>query len=102
MKNKILVSFLLVLVLLAACGGDKKGPSDKQAKKIIYGMYIRDAEIVAKKQCELSTWMEEDGQTDVWLIGYKFEGSDNPSSLLLTKQDDEWQSYLFGMDTCPE
>jgi hypothetical protein len=102
MRNKTLVSLLLVLVLLAACGGSKEGPSDKQAKEIIYGMYLRDAKIVEKKKCELASWMEQDGQTDVWLVKYQFEGSNSVSGLLLTEKDGEWQTYLSGMDSCPE
>jgi hypothetical protein len=102
MRNKLLVSLLLVVVLLAACnGGDEEGPSDKRSEEILYGMYFRDASIVGKEKCELTTWMEEDGQTEVWLVEYQFEGSNDTHRFLLTKEDDEWQSYL-SLDSCPE
>ncbi|MGD9101806.1 MAG: hypothetical protein PVF45_15090 [Anaerolineae bacterium] len=102
MRNKLLVSLLLLVVLLVACNGNKEGPSDKEAEEIIYGMYLKDASIVGKEKCELTTWMEEDGQTEVWLVEYQFEGSNDTHGFLLTKQDDKWQTYLSGVDSCPE
>jgi hypothetical protein len=102
MSNKTLVLLLLVVVLLVACNGNKEGPSDKRVKEIIYGMYFIDAAIVEKTKCELTSWMEEDGQTEVWLVRYQFEGHNNTNGMLLTKEDDEWQTYMPGVDSCPE
>lgn len=102
MRNKTLVVLLLVVVLLVACNGDKKGPSDKRAKEVLYGLYFRDAKIVKKTRCELTDRMEQDGQTEVWLVEYRFEGADDEDGLLLTKEGDEWQSYMFGKESCPE
>jgi hypothetical protein len=83
-----------------ACG-NTGGPSDKEAKEIIYGMYLKDAKIVEKNKCELTSWMEQDGQTSVWLVTYQFEGSNRVNGLLLTEEDGEWHTYLK-MDSCPE
>jgi hypothetical protein len=102
MRNKALLLLLLAAVLLAACGGDKEGPSDKRAKEILYGTYFLDSTIIKKTKCELTDRMEEDGQTEVWLVEYRFEDSNDRHGLLLTKEGDEWQTYLHGVESCPE
>jgi hypothetical protein len=89
----------MVTMLLAACSGE--GPSNSEAEEIIYGVYIRDASVVRKEQCELTTWMEEAGETNVWLVLYQFEGRDDLGGMLLSEHDGEWQLYLPNMDNCP-
>lgn len=100
MKIRTMMLLLLAGVLLAACASG--GPSNKEAKEIIYGVYLRDAKIVDKTQCELTSWMEEDGQTNVWLVRYRFEGSDRVSGMVLSEVEGEWQIYMGMRDSCPE
>jgi uncharacterized protein YceK len=100
MKRRVLIAVLLVSVLLAGCSSG--GPSDKEAKETIYGTYFKDATIIEKSQCKLTSWMEDDGQTNVWLIRYKFKDSGTEGGMLLTERDEGWQSYMPMVDSCPE
>ncbi len=99
MKSKILVSVLLASVLLTACAG---GPPNKKAQEIIYGTYVQEATIIEKSPCELTSWMEEEGHTNVWLVRYRFKKSGDESGMLLTETDGEWQLYRLTVDSCPE
>lgn len=109
MKGKDLVSVLLAVFLLASsfllagCGAGG-GPSNAEAQELIYGIFFQDVRIIGKSQCELLPWMEEDGQTNVWLVRYRFKESGSEAAMLLTETDSEeypWQPYLSGMEHCP-
>ena len=100
MKIRAVMLLLLAGLLLAACASG--GPSNKEAQEIIYGVYLRDANIVDKTQCELTSWMEEDGHTNVWLVRYRFEGSDSVGGMLLSEVEEGWQIYMSMIDRCPE
>jgi hypothetical protein len=99
MKSKALVSVLLASILLAACTG---GPPNKKAEEIIHGVYLQEATIVEKSQCELTSWMEADGQTNAWLVRYRFKKSGSEGGMLMAETDGEWQSYMPMVDSCPE
>jgi hypothetical protein len=109
MNRKALRHVLLLVVLLAhsflfaGCGASG-GPSNAEAQDVIYGLFFQDVKIIGKRQCELHPWMEEDGQTNVWLVRYRFKDSGSEGAMLLTETDSEeypWQRYLAGMDHCP-
>ena len=97
MMRKIWMPFLLVVVLLTACSG---GPSNEEAKEIIYGVYFKDATIVDKSQCEITPSIEEEGYTNVWLVRYRFDGSFEEYGMTLAKVDGAWQLHST-MDSCP-
>jgi len=99
MKSKVLLAVLLASVLLTACAG---GPSNKKAKEILYGTYLQEVTIIEKSPCELTSWMKEDGQTNVWLVRYRFKKSGSEGGMLLTETDGEWQLYRLTVDSCPE
>lgn len=99
MKSRILVPVLLASVLLTACAG---GPPNKKAEEIIYGIYLQEVTIIEKSQCELTSWMKEDGQTNVWLVRYRFKKSGSEGGMLMAETDGEWQSYMSMVDSCPE
>jgi hypothetical protein len=99
MGRRSIAVLLLVTLLLTACSGG--GPSNSEAEEIIYGVYIRDASVVGKEQCELTTWMEEAGETNVWLVLYRFEGQDEVGGMLLSESEGEWNIYLPNVDSCP-
>jgi hypothetical protein len=91
--NLLLIS--LVVMLLAGCNAG--GPSSAQAKEVIYGVYFKDASILGKRQCELTSKMEEEGQTSVWLIRYKFDDSGTTGAMLIGEGDSEeypWMPYM--------
>jgi hypothetical protein len=101
-KNKIFILILLAAVLLAGCTAG--GPSDAEAKEVIYGVHFEDAKIIEKRQCELTPQMEEEGHTNVWLIRYRFKDSGNEGGMLLTETDSEeypWNIYGMRVDSCP-
>lgn len=83
MKHNPLIFSLLAALLLAGCNAG--GPSNGEAKDVIYGVYFQDARIIEKQQCELTSWMEEDGQANVWLILDEFEDSGRRGGMLLTE-----------------
>ena len=95
--RKVLISFLLIATLLTACSG---GPSNKEAKEIIYGVYLRDATIVNKSQCEITPSIEEEGYTNVWLIQYRFDGRSEEHGMTITEVDGEWKLHSL-MESCP-
>jgi hypothetical protein len=101
-NHKIFILILLVAVLLAGC--TTGGPSNAEAKEVIYGVHFADAKIIEKRQCELTPRMEEEGLTNVWLIRYKLEDSGNESGMLLAETDSEeypWDIYRTQVDSCP-
>lgn len=109
MDYKVLIRVLYGVLLLAngflltGCGAGG-GPSNAEAQEVIYGLFLQDVRIIGKHQCELLPWMEEDGQTNVWLVRYRFKKSGSEAAMLLTETDSEeypWQPYLSGMDHCP-
>lgn len=99
MRRPVLVMLLLTVMLLASCSSG--GPSNSEVEELIYGLYVRDSSVVGKEQCELTTWMEEAGQTNVWLVQYRFEGQDDVGGMLLSEIDGEWVPYLTNQSTCP-
>jgi hypothetical protein len=109
MDCKVLIRVLCGVLLLSnsflltGCGAGG-GPSNAEAQEVIYGLFFQDVRIIEKRQCELLPWMEEDGQTNVWLVRYRFKESGSEAAMLLTETDSEeypWQRYLAGMDHCP-
>lgn len=101
MNHKTLILVLLVAVLLTGCTG---GPSNAEVKEVIYGVHFKDAKIIEKRQCELTSQMEAAGHTNVWLIRYKFEDSGSEGGMLLTETDSEeypWEIYQTRVDSCP-
>ena len=100
MRNRVLLALLVAVVVLTACSAG--GPSNSEAKEMIYGLYIRDSSVVGKEQCDLTTWMEEAGHTNVWLVLYRFEGQDDVGGMLLSETDGEWLPYLTNQRTCPK
>ena len=95
MKYRVVIVLLLMAMWLVGCGVG--GPSNAEAKEVIFGVYFRDASILGKHHCELTPEMEDDGQTDVWLIRYKFKDSDTQGVMLIGKGNSEeypWISYM--------
>lgn len=102
MNHKALILALLAAVLLAGC--TTGGPSNAEAKEVIYGVHFQDAKIIEKRPCELTTKMEEEGHTNVWLIRYKFQDTGNEGGMLLSEADSEeypWGIYQTRVDSCP-
>ena len=67
-------------------------------------MYFLGVRIVDRQPCELTSWMQEEGQTNVWLVRYQFEESGHEGGMLLSEMDSEeypWQPYLLNVDSCP-
>lgn len=91
--NLLLIS--LVALLLAGCNAG--GPSNAEAKEVIYGVYLRDANISEKRQCQLTSQMQETGETNIWFIQYEFQDSETKNVMLISEGDSEeypWQPYL--------
>ena len=103
MKIKSFLFVLIGILLIAGC--NSTSPSNKEIKEIIYGLYIRDSSVLKKVECEITDSMAVEGHTNVWLIGYRFDSSDKPNSLIITEsQNGKWELYSFGvrMDQCPK
>ena len=98
MKARDLVLLLFVGALLTSCSG---GPSKRDAERIVYGIYIQEATIVGKTQCESTDRMTEDGHTHVWLIRYRFEDQTNVHGMLIEEVGGEWQIYAPNVEECP-
>lgn len=98
MKARNLVLLLFVAALLTSCSG---GPSKGDAEGIVYGIYIREATIVGKTQCEPTDRMTEDGHTNVWLIRYRFKDQTDVHGMLIEEVDGEWQIYAPTVEECP-
>lgn len=95
MKRTIVFISILV-ILLAGCSPG--GPSNSQAKEVIFGVYFKDASILEKRHCELTPEMEEEGKTSVWLVRYKFKDSGTEGVMLLSREDSEdypWIPYML-------
>lgn len=102
MNYRALIVLLLAAILLVGCS--MEGPSVAEAEGVIYGVYIREARILERRQCELTSWMEEEGYANVWLVRYRFEGSDSEGGMLLTETDSQeypWEILLRGVEACP-
>ncbi len=103
MKTKILIIFVFIGLILVGCSNG--GPSNAEAREVIYGVYLREARIIKKTQCELTPKMVEDGFQNVWLVLYKFEGSDKTGGMVLAESDSEeypWKVYMGMTKNCPE
>ena len=102
MKYEGFILVLLLALLLVGCSSG--GPSNAEAKEVIYGVYLSDANIIKKQQCELTDAMKSDGHTNVWLVLYKLEGSDRESGIILSEADSDeypWQTYMPMTTSCP-
>jgi hypothetical protein len=102
MNHKVFLIVLLITALLTGCSGG--GPSTAEAKEAIYGVFLRDVRIIEKQQCELVPRMQADGETNVWLVRYKFVDSGREGTIILSEKDSKeypWQVYIIGFDQCP-
>jgi len=103
MRYRSLLLVSLVAILLAGCNAG--GPSNAEAKEVVYGLYLQDARIIEKRKCELTPEIEEEGYDNVWLIRYRFEESGNEGGMLIAEGDSEeypWEIYAGMRETCPE
>jgi hypothetical protein len=80
------------LILLAACSGDGR-PSENEIEEYLYGVFLKDAEITHMALCSVPDDMMENGHSNVWMVWYRFEGSDNISQRPFTRIDGEWTLY---------
>ena len=97
----IILVFLIALLLVGCSSG---GPSNAEAKEVIYGVYLSDAKVVKKQQCKLTDAMKSEGHTNVWLVIYKLEGSDRENGMLLSESDSDqypWEIYRNMVTSCP-
>jgi len=95
MINRALLFISLVAMLLAGCSVG--GPSNADAKEVIYGVYFQDARITNKRQCELTPKMEEDGLVTVWLFRYTVKDSGDKGAIIITDGDSDkypWDVYM--------
>jgi len=110
MINRALLFISLVAMLLAGCSVG--GPSNADAKDVIYGVYFQDVRITYKRQCELTPKMEEDGLVNAWLFRYTVEDTDDKGAIIITEGDSDkfpWDLYMTMMgrtiesieDSCP-
>ena len=81
-----------VLIALIACTGDGR-PSEEEISEYLYGVFLKDAEITHMARCQVPEEMVQEGHTDVWMVWYRFEGSDTDSQRPFTKIDGEWTLY---------
>jgi hypothetical protein len=102
MNYRVIFTILIAAILLAGCAAG--GPSNAEAQEVIFGVYMQDAKIIKKSQCDLTPAMEEDGYSNVWLVLYKFEKSGGEGGMLLAESDSEeypWETYKIMVDSCP-
>ncbi|MDF1514479.1 MAG: hypothetical protein P1S60_11785 [Anaerolineae bacterium] len=92
---------IVAVVLLSACSWG--GPTNKEVKDIVYGVYLQDASIRNKIHCPIAGWLEEEDHTSVWLVTYRFKGNVQDKHLLLSEQaDHSWTLLNTNVDACPE
>ena len=99
--KRLLLLLMLVSMLVVACSGG--GPSNKELLEIIYGVYLQETKIQKKTQCPITEWLEDEGQTNVWLVKYQYKKSGKSYSSLFSEQPDgSWFFFTSGMDKCPD
>lgn len=98
MWKMILLGFTAMVILSACALG---GPPSGTVKEHLEGVYLQEVNIQKRRQCELTPFMVEDGQTNVWLVLYRFKGKDNNVyGQIFSETDAGWEPYLM-MDACP-
>jgi hypothetical protein len=95
MTFRILIFMTLAALTLAGCAAG--GPTNAEANAVFYSVYFTDANILEKRQCVLTPEMQAQGETNVWLIRYRFKGSGDRGVMLVREGDTEeypWLPYM--------
>ena len=103
MFYKIFVTISIMVMLLTGCSSG--GPTNNEAKEVIYGVYFLQASIIEKQHCDpIPSWLEEQGYRNVWLVRYRFIDSGNTGGMLLAESDSEeypWDIAGSMVESCP-
>ena len=95
MKRNIAVVILVLVissVLLIACGGTSKGPSDNNLAKVLASLNdptLSNPKIVSGINCEVPANLKANGVSEIWYLSYTASGVDQ-GRIFLQRINGDW------------
>jgi hypothetical protein len=93
MKPKTILILFCLALFLTACAG---GPPNDLVEERIYQVYIYEAKVQSKTQCEIPPGLQDQGYEEIWKVAVKNVEKDSTSEAYFFLENGEWD-LLVGM-----